>query len=291
MSQADQDRLRAIDPIAPRGADRGSGPSRLFHLGDRVVLVTGGTKGIGRAIVRELVAHGARVAFCSRDRAAAEAQAAELNRAWSGDVAFGMAADITDPGDMAAMVGNVVSRWGRLDSFVSNAAVLSYRGPSRDTPHELFQRLLEVNIRTTFSLCRMMAGHMDGSKGGSIVLITSNAAFRTNPNVLAYASSKAGETHLAACLAAELASSGIRVNCVAPGLTRTEGSRSVWADPVSLAAATASIPLGRIGEAEDQAAAVVYLLSDAARQVSGTTLIVDGGAFEPSDPSHGRMTA
>lgn len=254
--------------------------SALFDLSGRVVLVTGGTRGIGRAVVEQVVAHGARVAFCSRSEPDCATLARQLNAAAGAEVAMGIAADISDLEAVQAFVDGAAAKWGRIDGLVANAAELSYRGPPASTPAEKFERLLDVNVHKTFRLCHMVVPHMKERRDGAIVLITSHGAFRTNPTVLAYSVSKAAETQMARCLAAELAPFNIRVNCVAPGLTRTSGSRPVWEDEAVLAQAAANIPLGRISEPVEQAAAVIYLLSPGGSFVSGITITVDGGAFE-----------
>jgi len=254
--------------------------SQLFSLKNKVIVVTGGTGGIGRAIVEQIIAHEGRVAFCAREVDECLKLAAELNDQAGSEIALGIAADICDLPSIQTMMDRTVQHWGRLDGLVANAGELSFRGPSAETPQEKFLKLLQVNIYNNFRICHMAGDYMKPQRSGSIVLVTSHGAFRANPMVLAYQTAKAGENQMARGLAAEFAPHNIRVNCIAPGLTRTPGSETVWKDPEILAAATAAIPLGRIGEPIEQAAPAILLLSDGGAYISGVTIISDGGSFE-----------
>lgn len=256
----------------------------LFDLTGKVALVTGATKGIGRGIAEQLVAHGAKVIVSSREEEEANRVAADLNHSFGagGIVAKGTACDINDLEAIARVVEVARNAWGHLDILVCNAAVLAFIGDSRDTPPELFNQLLTTNIHHNFRLCQAVRAELVKQGGGAIVIIGSVAGHTASPATLAYAVSKAGLAHMARSLAAEMAPEHIRVNCIAPGLIRSFTSEKVWRDSERLHVAEETIPLGRIGEPEDIAGAVIFLASDAGSYVTGTTIHVDGGrAFLP----------
>lgn len=255
-------------------------PATLFDLSGKTALVTGGTKGIGRAIVERMIEHGARVVLTGRQISDATALAETLNQSAGREVALGLAYDVTKLETTQPLIDSIVSSWGGLDVLVCNAAELSYFGPSATTPPDKFLRLLQANIYNTFRLCHAAADTMRPRGGGSIVLITSGAGIQTDPKLMAYGVSKAGETHMARCLANELAPSNIRVNCVSPGFTRSESSRVVWENPPALAAMERAIPLQRMGEADEVAAGVIFLASPGGAWTTGVSLSIDGGAAE-----------
>jgi NAD(P)-dependent dehydrogenase (short-subunit alcohol dehydrogenase family) len=243
--------------------------SDLFDLEGMTALVTGGTRGIGRGIVEQFVRHGARVALSSRSQADCDAVVAAERG--------GIAADATSIESTQNMVDAVIAAWGKIDILVCNAAVLTFFGPSRETPDEQFEVMLRGNVIASFRLCHMVAGGMLERRSGSIILITSIAGLQPTPKTIAYGASKAAVTAMARSLAAEFAPNRVRVNCIAPGLIRSEGARGIWENPERLAVAERHVPLGRIGEAEDIGAAAVYLASRASTYVTGITLSVDGG--------------
>jgi NAD(P)-dependent dehydrogenase (short-subunit alcohol dehydrogenase family) len=256
-------------------------PSNLFDLSGKTALVTGGTKGIGRAIVERMIDHGARVALTSRRAEDAAAVADTLNQAAGREVAMGLAYDVNRLEAVQPLIDELVKAWGGLDVLVCNAAELSYWGPtSAEVPPDKFMRLLESNIHNNFRLGHAAAAAMKSRGGGSIIFITSGSGYQTDPQLLAYSVSKAGETHMARCLARELAPSNIRVNCVAPGFTRSESSRVIWENPPALKAMEGKIPLGRMGEADEVAAGVIFLASPGGAWTTGSALLIDGGSAE-----------
>jgi NAD(P)-dependent dehydrogenase (short-subunit alcohol dehydrogenase family) len=263
---------------------------RLFDLRGKIAVVTGATKGIGRGIAEQLVAHGARVVITGREPADAERMAAEINQRCGGGeiVAKGAAFDINRLEAAEQLAKNARQAWGAIDILVCNAAVLPFIGPSKDTPPEMFDQLLTTNIHHNFRLCQAMRGDIAGRGGGAIIFIGSVSGNTATPATLAYGVAKAGLAHMARSLADELAPERIRVNCVAPGLVRSFTSAIVWRDPDRLKVAEAGIPLHRIGEPEDVAGAVVFLASKAGSYVTGTTIHVDGGRSFLAPP--GRAT-
>lgn len=258
----------------------------LFDLTGKVAVVTGATKGIGRGVAQHLAAHGAKVVVSSRNRAEADAVAAELDAEFGAGqvVARGAVCDLDKLADIEPFAKTAAGLFGGVDILVCNAAALAFVGPAASTPPDLFERLLNTNIHHNFRLCEAFRGVIASRGGGAMVLIGSLAGHQASPNLLAYGVAKAGVAHMARCLADEMAAENIRVNCVAPGLIRSYSSRPLWRNAAMLKASEAGIPLQRIGEPEDVAGAVVFLVSRAGSYMTGETILVDGGRTQLSPP-------
>lgn len=250
-----------------------------FDLAGKVAVVTGATKGIGLGIARGLTRQGARVVVSSRQAADCERVAAELDAEFGGGAAIakGVACDINRLDDIERLAEAARSAFDGIDILVCNAAAMSFIGPSQNTPTEVFERLLSTNIHHNFRLCAALRPDIARRGGGSIVLIGSMTGQSASPNMLAYGVAKAGVAHMALSLADEMAHENIRVNCIAPGLVRTSASRPLWGNETLLNATVDTIPLRRIGEPDDIAGAVGFLVSRAGSYVTGQTLLVDGG--------------
>lgn len=244
-------------------------------LKDKVVLVTGGSVGIGLAYAAALADAGARVAVTDIDAGKAEAAAAALRA--TGAQAIGIGADLAAPGDVDRLVGEAGGAFGRLDGLVNNAALMSAlpRRPWTEIPVEEWDRVMTVNLRGLFLLCRA-AYPLMREQGGSIVNIASTRAFDGTPGRLHYTTSKAGVVGFTRALAREVGPDGIRVNAVAPGLTMSD-TQITASDPAYLAKLAEGRALARQQTPQDLVGAVLFLLSDASRFMTGQTLVVDGG--------------
>lgn len=251
----------------------------LFDLAGKTALVTGSTKGIGRAIVNRLAEHGANVVVSSRKAEICDEVAADINAHWATSEARAIAVpcNIQHKEQLRSLVDTSLDEFGVIDILVCNAAVNPYFGPSIDTPDDAFDRTMESNIRSNFWLCNMVLPNMVENGGGSITLISSIGGLRGRPLIGIYGISKAADMQIARNLAVEYGPKNIRVNCIAPGLVRTDFARALWENPDILKERTATTPLRRIGEPDEIAGAIVFLASDAGTFVTGETLVIDGG--------------
>ncbi|MFI9567191.1 SDR family oxidoreductase [Streptomyces rishiriensis] len=238
-----------------------------YGLRGRAAVVTGATRGIGRAVARALADAGARVCVSARDPEDVRRAAAELN-------GVGLAGSVTDPGHPEELTGLCLREFGRLDVLVNNAATNQPYGPLMDADPALWREAFAVNVEAPLRLVQCAWRGWMREHGGTVVNICTEGAAHTGPGVGAYGTSKAALLHLTQQLAGELGP-GVRVNSVSPGLVRTEMARFVW-EPGERETA-AGLPLARIGEPEDVARAVLWLASDAAEWITGADLLVDGG--------------
>ncbi len=249
--------------------------SSLFSLRDKVAVITGSSKGIGKAIAEAMAAAGAKVVISSRKAGPCEAVAAAINE--GGGEAMACACNISEKTQLHALVDATLERWGRIDALVCNAAVNPYFGPLAEITDEAYDKTMNANVRSNLWLCNMVIPRMAERGGGAVVIVSSIAAFKGHGNLGVYALSKAADNQLARSLAVEWGRANVRVNCIAPGLVRTDMARALWEDPDNLARALEAYPLGRIGEPEDIAGAAVFLASRAGDFVTGQTLVIDGG--------------
>jgi len=246
-----------------------------IDLSPRVALVTGGSRGIGRATAELLARAGARVAinYRTEDRLAEEFVSA--TRAAGGE-ALALAGDLSRPEEARQLVRDVVAAWGRLDILVNNAGV--WEEDEAGAGHlDTWDRTFSVNVRGAFVLTDAAIAHLE-REGGSIVFVSSTAGQRGEERHSAYAASKGALISYTKSLAAELGPRGVRVNCVAPGWVETDMTAKALADREKRAGIERSIPLGRVGEPADVAGAILFLVSDLARHVQGEVVNVNGGS-------------
>jgi NAD(P)-dependent dehydrogenase (short-subunit alcohol dehydrogenase family) len=249
----------------------------LFDLSGQVAIVTGSSRGIGRAIAERLAEHGARVVISSRNAEPCEAVAAAINERHGAGTAIAIPASISSKEALETLVSETQRRLGPIAILVCNAAANPYYGPMSGIGDAQFRKVLENNIISNHWLVQLVAPGMIAKGDGAIVVVSSIAGIRGTDTIGAYGISKAADMQLVRNLAVELGPSGIRVNCVAPGVIRTSFSKALWADPVLKSRIEAQTPLRRFGEPDDVAGIVVSLVAPAGRYMTGQTIVIDGG--------------
>jgi NAD(P)-dependent dehydrogenase (short-subunit alcohol dehydrogenase family) len=251
---------------------------RLFDLTGKVAIVTGSSRGIGLAIAAALAEHGAKVIISSRKQDACDEVAHAINAQHGDERAIAVAANISSKDDLQNLVDEARKAFGRIDVLVCNAASNPYYGPMAGISDEQFRKILDNNVIANHWLISMVAPQMLERKEGSIIIVSSIGGLTSSTMIGAYNISKAADFQLARNLAAEFGPSGVRVNCIAPGLVKTDFARALWENPDTLKAVTRSTPLRRIGEPHEIAGAAVYLASPASTFMTGQAMIVDGGS-------------
>jgi NAD(P)-dependent dehydrogenase (short-subunit alcohol dehydrogenase family) len=250
--------------------------STLFDLTDKVAIITGSSRGIGKAIAERMAEHGAKVVVSSRKQDACDAVAEAINTRHP-RAAIAVAANISDKAGLQHLVDETRRAFGRIDILVCNAASNPYYGPMDGIADEQFQKILTNNIVANHWLIAMVAPEMRTRKDGAIVIISSIGGLRGTAVLGAYGISKAADMQLARNLAHEFGPDNVRVNCIAPGLIRTDFARALWENPETLKRSTQGAPLRRIGEPDEIAGAAVFLASPAGSFVTGQTIVIDGG--------------
>jgi NAD(P)-dependent dehydrogenase (short-subunit alcohol dehydrogenase family) len=251
---------------------------RLFDLTSKVAIVTGSSRGIGLAIAAAMAEHGARVVISSRKQDACDEVAHAINAQHGDERAIAVAANISSKEDLQHLVDEARKAFGRIDVLVCNAASNPYYGPMAGISDEQFRKILDNNVIANHWLISMVAPDMLERGEGSIIIVSSIGGLTSSTMIGAYNISKAADFQLARNLAAEFGPRGVRVNCIAPGLVKTDFARALWEDPDTLKAVTRSTPLRRIGEPHEIAGAAVYLASPASTFMTGQAMIVDGGS-------------
>ena len=252
--------------------------SHLFDLTGKVAIVTGSSRGIGRAIAEGLAHHGARVVISSRKQDACEQVAKAINDARGEERAIAIAASISDKEALQRLVDETKQRLGKIDILVCNAASNPYFGPMAGITDEQFRKILDNNVIANHWLVSMAAPEMLARSSGSIIIVSSVGGLTSSTVIGAYNISKAADLQLVRNLAAEFGPKGVRVNAIAPGLVRTDFARALWENPEILKRVTSVAALKRIGEPHELAGAAIFLACDASSFVTGQTLVVDGGS-------------
>jgi gluconate 5-dehydrogenase len=246
----------------------------VFSLEDKVVLITGATRGLGWAMANAMVEAGARIVLCGRDRDMLADRVASLRA--NGGTARSIAFDVTNRAATEAAVQNAVETEGALDILVNNAAV-QHRQPLTELADADWDRVIETNLTSCFVLARAAARHMLARSQGRIINTASIMGPLARPTVSAYVAAKGGLAALTRALAVELGPKGITCNAIAPGFFITDMNKTLVANPDFTAFVEARVPLGRWGEPNEIAGAAVFLASPAASYVNGHVLYVDGG--------------
>ena len=250
----------------------------LFDLTGQVAIVTGSSRGIGRAIAERLAEHGAHVVISSRKQEACDEVAAALNQRHGAGRALAVAASISAKEALQNLVERTMAAFGRVDVLVCNAASNPYYGPLAGISDEQFRKILDNNVISNHWLINLCVPQMIERRQGSIIIVSSIGGLRGSPVIGAYNISKAADFQLARNLAYEYGPHGVRVNCIAPGLIKTDFARALWENPDTLQRATVGVPLRRIGEPDEIAGAAVYLASKASSFTTGQAIVCDGGA-------------
>lgn len=254
--------------------------SSLFDLRGKNALITGSSKGIGKAIAFELARHGAKVVISSRKADICAAVTEEINRELEGEDggAVAIPAHIGHKEELERLVSETRQQLGAIDILICNAAVNPYYGSMSELPDDAFDKILDVNIKSNHWLCQMVLPEMRERKDGSIVVVSSVGGLKGSEVLGAYCISKAADVQLVRNLACEEGPHNIRVNAISPGLVRTDFARALWENPDTLRARTANDPLRRIGEPDEIAGIAVYLASRAGAFTTGQNFVIDGGA-------------
>jgi NAD(P)-dependent dehydrogenase (short-subunit alcohol dehydrogenase family) len=246
-----------------------------FSLEGKVALVTGASRGIGRAIALRLAQAGAQVVVCSRKLESVQSVAAEIESA--GGKALAVQAHIGRTDDVTALVARVVEGIGRVDVVVNNAATNPHFGPLLTADDGQWMKIFDTNVMGAVRVCRAVAPHMEKQGGGKIVNLTSIAGLRPSPGMGVYGVSKAALIMLTQTLAMELGRANIQVNAIAPGVIKTRFSSALWQTEAIASSILASTPMGRFGEVNDLTSAALYLASPASDYMTGAVIPIDGG--------------
>jgi NAD(P)-dependent dehydrogenase (short-subunit alcohol dehydrogenase family) len=251
---------------------------KLFDLTDKVAIVTGSSRGIGRAIAEALAAQGAQVVISSRKAEACQEVADAINAEHGDKRAIVVPASISSKEALQELVDETRRQLGRIDVLVCNAASNPYYGPMSGISDDQFRKILDNNVIANHWLIQMVAPEMLERGEGSIIIVSSIGGLKASPVLGAYNISKAADFQLARNLAAEFGPRQVRVNCIAPGLVRTDFAKALWENPQTLAAVTMHTPMQRIGEPHEIAGAAVFLASPASTFMTGQAIVVDGGS-------------
>lgn len=247
-----------------------------LSLRGKVALITGAKRGIGKAMALAFAEAGASIAVCSRVAQDGQLQAVADEIKQLGGSSLAIEADVSQKTDVDNMVQEVVGKFGAVDILVNNAA-LWVRAPIMDTLEADWDSVMNVNLKGYYLCCQAAGRRMVERRRGNIINISSRLGMKAAHEGGAYSVAKAGELMLTRVLALELAGENIRVNAIAPGIVRTEGSESVWGEPETLKRFELAIPLGRIAEPNDIVGAALFLASDVSSYITGHTIVVDGG--------------
>jgi NAD(P)-dependent dehydrogenase (short-subunit alcohol dehydrogenase family) len=252
--------------------------TQLFDLSGKVALLTGASKGMGRAMAAGLAEHGARVMLSSRKLDQCQAAADEINVRCGAQRAFAVACNAGYKEQLQALVEATHAQLGRIDILIGNAGVNPFYGPMSKIPDEAYDKIMSTNVKANHWLVQMVAPDMVAKGSGSIMLTSSTGAFAPSLVLGTYNISKLAVIALVRNLAAELGPNGVRVNAICPGIIKTDFAQALWDNPEAEQRAIQQIPLRRLGEADDLKGLAVFLAGDSSSYVTGQALTVCGGA-------------
>jgi NAD(P)-dependent dehydrogenase (short-subunit alcohol dehydrogenase family) len=250
----------------------------LFDMIGHVALITGSSRGIGKATAEAMAEQGAKVVISSRKQDACDATAAEINARFGEGIAISVPANISSKDELQNLVNETRKAFGKITTLVCNAASNPYYGPGLGIADDQFRKIMDNNILSNQWLISMVAPEMLERGEGAITIVSSIGGLKGSTIIGAYCISKAADMQMARNFAMEFGERGVRVNCVAPGLIRTDMARALWEDPETLKRSTAAAALKRIGEPPEIVGAVVFLASKAGAFTTGQTIVCDGGA-------------
>lgn len=253
----------------------------MFDLTGKNILITGSSRGIGKAIAKQMLLQGANVVISSRKQDACEQVTAELNQLARPNSARAVSipCNISKKEELEHLVNETKQQLGAIDVLVCNAAINPHFGPMSTIPDSAFDKILASNIKSNHWLCQLVLPDMAERREGVVIIISSIAGLTGNPVLGTYGISKAADMALARNIAVEYGGRNIRANTIAPGLIKTDFSQTLWANDMILNEALRHTPLARIGEPDEIAGAAVFLASDAGKYMTGQTLVIDGGAM------------
>jgi NAD(P)-dependent dehydrogenase (short-subunit alcohol dehydrogenase family) len=246
-----------------------------FDLKGQVAVITGSSKGIGRSIAETMAAMGAKVVVSSRKADACEAVAASIRN--DGGEAAVIPCNIGRKPEVEALIKGAIDAFGKIDALVCNAAVNPYFGPLAGIGDDAFDKIMATNIKSNLWLANLAIPGMAERGGGSVTIVSSIGGIRGSAMLGAYGISKAADFSLARSLAVEWGPKNVRVNCIAPGLVKTDFARALWEDAANLKKRTETTPLRRIGEPDDIGGVAAFLASPAAAFITGQVIVADGG--------------
>jgi NAD(P)-dependent dehydrogenase (short-subunit alcohol dehydrogenase family) len=256
----------------------------LFDLSGKTALITGSSKGIGKAIAEAMARQGAKVVICSRKGEVCSEVAAAINLelATGPGGAVAIPANISTKQELVRLVEETRAKLGKIDILVCNAAVNPHYGSMSELPDSAFEKILNVNILANHWLAQLVLPEMKARKDGVIIIVSSVGGLKGHGQLGAYCISKAADLQLVRNLAFENGPDNIRVNAISPGLIRTDFARALWENPETLARRTAHDPLRRIGEPEEVAGIAVYLAAKSGSFTTGQNFVIDGGSTTAS---------
>ncbi len=250
----------------------------LFDLTGKSAIITGSSRGIGKAIAEQMAAHGAHVTISSRKPGPCQAVADDLNEKHGDGTAIAIPANISSKEELQKMVDATNDAFGKVDIVVCNAASNPYYGPMDGITDEQFEKILSNNIISNNWLIQMCAPQMRERKDGAVIIVSSIGGLVGSTTIGAYNISKAADFQLARNLACEFGPDNVRVNCIAPGIIKTDFAKALWENPKVEQSITNHLPMRRFGEPDDIAGAAVFLASKASAYMTGQSIVADGGS-------------